>query len=115
MDFKRYKKERFVVYGYSEETGQYSPFIGCNDPKDAFTAARIRAKQLKNYHPIDESGVEFSPTDVRVFEIPMNKVVAIYNEKGLVLIDHNLGRAKKHSGMNDLSAPINKPDIVKTR
>lgn len=111
MDFKRYKKERFVVYGYSEETGQYAPFIGCSDPKDAFNAARIRAKQLKNYHPIDENGIEFNPTDVRVFELPMDKVVAIYNEDGLVLIDHNLGLPQKHPKMNDVSAFVQDLEI----
>ena len=88
-----YENYRFVIYRYSTKTKQYSFCCGCDDPKDAFNKARLTGKSMDDC--IDEYGIEFTPDEVRVYEIPMEKVVAIYNESGMVKIDYNIGRKKK--------------------
>lgn len=102
-EFKKlYKKNQFVVYGFLSTTGQYSSFYGVNNAKEAFTVARVRAKHLKSYIPIDKDNNLFKPNEIRVLDLNTGKDIAIYNKNGIVEIDRSYGRKIKHSGVKKI-------------
>ena len=113
-EFKKlYKKNQFVVYGFLSTTEQYSSFCGVDNAKEAFTAARIRAKHLNSYTPTDKDNNLYKPNEIRVLDLNTGKDIAIYNKNGLVEIDRSYGRKIKHSGVKKTIEIIVSPTVKK--